>query len=69
MPFYLFKCENCGREREIEQKASDKRNDKVCPKCKSKMRIQIQATSFHLVGTGWYTTDYKKGGNKSDKNS
>jgi predicted nucleic acid-binding Zn ribbon protein len=38
-----------------------------CPKCRRKVRRLISNTSFHLKGSGWYVTDYARGGNGKKK--
>lgn len=50
------------------QKMSDKPLSK-CPKCKGKLEKIISQTSFQLKGSGWYVSDYARGGKpgKTDK--
>lgn len=61
MPIYEYDCPKCGRI-EVFQKITDEPLT-VCPECKkngteSKVKKCISLSSFHLKGSGWYTTDY-----------
>ena len=60
MPIYEYRCNNCGRIIEAMQKFSDKPLTR-CPACSGRITRLISNCSFHLKGTGWYVTDYKKG--------
>jgi len=60
MPIYEYRCNNCERIIEVLQKFSDKPLTR-CPACSGKITRLISNCSFHLKGTGWYVTDYKKG--------
>jgi putative FmdB family regulatory protein len=59
MPIYEYQCENCGKHFEIFQKIADPPLTE-CRVCKGKLHKLISQCSFHLKGTGWYVTDYKK---------
>lgn len=59
MPIYEYQCENCGKHFEIFQKIADAPLTE-CRVCKGKLSKLISQCSFHLKGTGWYVTDYKK---------
>lgn len=59
MPIYEYQCENCGKHFEIFQKIADPPLTD-CRVCKGKLHKLISQCSFHLKGTGWYVTDYKK---------
>jgi putative FmdB family regulatory protein len=59
MPIYEYKCNNCQRVIEVMQKFSDKPLSR-CPACSGRITRIISNCSFHLKGTGWYVTDYKK---------
>ncbi|MGK5090233.1 FmdB family zinc ribbon protein [Bdellovibrionota bacterium FG-2] len=61
MPLYEYECAKCEKVHEIMQKFSDAPVDN-CPDCASPVKKLLSRTSFVLKGTGWYTTDYKKGG-------
>lgn len=62
---YEYKCDKCGKEKEVLQKVDDPAPE--C--CKKPMRRLISKSNFILKGTGWYKTDYadKKGGKDGKK--
>ncbi len=62
MPIYEYSCKKCG-EFEVTQRITDKPLAK-CPTCRAKVTKLISSTSFHLKGSGWYITDYGRGGSK-----
>ncbi|HOV89375.1 MAG TPA: zinc ribbon domain-containing protein [Syntrophorhabdaceae bacterium] len=59
MPIYEYKCESCGKYFEIFQKISDPPLTE-CKFCKGRLTKLISNCAFHLKGSGWYVTDYKK---------
>lgn len=59
MPIYEYQCSGCGKVFEVFQKISDKPLTK-CKFCKGELNKLISNCAFHLKGTGWYVTDYKK---------
>jgi putative FmdB family regulatory protein len=61
MPIYEYECPKCGVI-EVIQKITEPPLKK-CPDCKSKIRRLISRSNFHLKGTGWYATDYKRSDN------
>lgn len=68
MPIYEFQCDSCGHCFEKLQKIND--NVPECPNCKkSEVRKLISAPSFQLKGSGWYKSDYKNTGKKTEENS
>lgn len=60
MPIYEYECGKCGVF-EVSQRISDAALSK-CPTCRRKVRRLISNTSFQLKGSGWYVTDYARGG-------
>lgn len=66
MPLYEYKCHVCGKVFEALQKFSDEplTSHAICGGAVEKL---ISAPAFHLKGTGWYVTDYAKGGGASAK--
>ena len=64
MPIYEYGCEKCGVV-EVTQRISDPPLQK-CPTCRRKVQRLISATSFQLKGSGWYVTDYGRGGKGKD---
>jgi len=61
MPIYEYRCDQCDKTHEVIQKFSDSPLDK-CPDCNGPVQKIMSLTSFHLKGSGWYATDYKKSG-------
>jgi putative FmdB family regulatory protein len=59
MPFYEYRCENCGHEMEALQKINDPPLV-VCPECtQPALKKLVSAAGFRLKGSGWYETDFK----------
>lgn len=67
MPIYEYGCGKCGVV-EVTQRISDPPLQK-CPNCKRKVQRLISSTSFQLKGSGWYVTDYARGGKKGSESS
>ncbi|MCA1960016.1 MAG: zinc ribbon domain-containing protein [Desulfomonile sp.] len=61
MPVYEYRCSNCGCEFEEWQRITDAPVD-TCKSCGGKVSRLISRSSFILKGTGWYVTDYGRGG-------
>ncbi len=62
MPLYEYQCKKCGHRFEEIQKFSDKPLTK-CPKCrKGRLEKLLSAPAVQFKGSGWYVTDYGKGG-------
>ncbi|MBP1748413.1 MAG: putative regulatory protein, FmdB family [Deltaproteobacteria bacterium] len=59
MPIYEYQCTECGKTFEIFQKISDEPLSQ-CKVCNGRLNKLISNCAFHLKGTGWYVTDYKK---------
>ncbi len=59
MPIYEYQCAECGKTFEIFQKMNDEPLTR-CKVCKGQLTKLISNCAFHLKGTGWYVTDYKK---------
>ncbi len=57
MPIYEYECLKCGKTTEAMQRFSDPPLTK-CGCCKGHLRKLISMSTFHLKGSGWYTTDY-----------
>ena len=70
MPIYEYKCEGCGETFEVIQKFADEPVT-VHEKCGGHVHRLMSAPAFQFKGTGWYVTDYAKGGttkpSKSEK--
>ncbi len=65
MPLYEYECEQCGNLFEVIQKFSDEPLT-THEKCGGKVRRLISAPAFQFKGSGWYVTDYAKGGNSPE---
>jgi putative FmdB family regulatory protein len=61
MPIYGYRCSNCGHEFEVLQKMSDAPL-KTCPKCSGQLAKMVYAAGVVYKGSGYYSTDYTKGG-------
>ena len=66
MPLYEYKCHSCGKTFEVIQKFADEPL-KTHAECGGEVERLLSAPAFHLKGTGWYATDYKKSNGKSAK--
>ena len=59
MPIYVYRCAQCGLEKEILQKVSEIPLT-TCPSCHQQaFNKQVTAAGFQLKGSGWYETDFK----------
>lgn len=69
MPFYEYRCAECGHELEAMQKMSDSPLTD-CPECgKAALVKLVSAAGFQLKGSGWYATDFKGGSKKSEEST
>jgi putative FmdB family regulatory protein len=68
MPLYEYKCKKCGHIFERIQKFSDP-HVKKCPDCGGKVEQVITAAAVQFKGSGWYVTDYAKGGSSAGSSS
>lgn len=61
MPIYVYRCAECGFQKDYLQKMSDPVLTE-CPEChKSTFSKQLTAPKVKFVGNGWYETDFKGG--------
>jgi len=67
MPLYEYRCHKCGKVFETIQKFSDA-PVAVHEECGGEVERLLSAPAFHLKGSGWYATDYGKGGSKPAEN-
>jgi putative FmdB family regulatory protein len=59
MPIYVYRCTQCGLEKEVLQKVSELSLTE-CPSCHQlTFNKQLTAAGFQLKGSGWYETDFK----------
>lgn len=69
VPIYVYRCENCGVEKELLQKMSDPPLT-YCESCEQESMVkQVTAAGFELKGTGWYVTDFRDGGKSNSGGS
>jgi putative FmdB family regulatory protein len=66
MPIYVYRCDGCGEVFELIQKFSDEPL-KVHEKCGAPVNRMITSSAIQFKGSGWYATDYAKGGNGGSK--
>ena len=64
MPVYEYQCRACGQIFDRIQKFSDEALT-VHEGCGGAVVRLISAPALHFKGSGWYVTDYAKGGAKS----
>jgi len=72
MPLYEYHCDSCGKTIEVIQKFSDEPLT-VHKDCGGKLEKLISRSAIQFKGSGWYVTEYGKGGvipkNPESKNS
>lgn len=68
MPTYVYACKECDDRLEVVQKMSDPPMT-VCPNCSGSLRKVLFPPAVVYKGTGFYTTDYKSGGRKSESSA
>jgi putative FmdB family regulatory protein len=61
MPLYEYKCHQCNKTFEVRQKFADEPLT-VHEECGGEAERLISVPSFQFKGTGWYVTDYGRGG-------
>jgi len=61
VPLYEYQCKQCGHRFEKIQSFSAA-EIKECPVCKGEVEKLISAPAFQFKGSGWYVSDYGKGG-------
>src|SRR5215468_6258550 len=66
MPLYDYRCHQCGETFEVMQKFSDEPL-KTHENCGGELERLISAPALQFKGTGWYVTDYGKGGKSPAK--
>jgi putative FmdB family regulatory protein len=68
MPLYEYRCSSCGDVFEVIQKFSDEPLT-VHDGCGGAVERLLCASALQFKGTGWYVTDYARGGNGKGKTS
>ena len=61
MPLYDYRCEKCGEVFEVRQSFSDPTLT-VHEGCGGNVKRMLSAPALQFKGTGWYVTDYGRGG-------
>lgn len=61
MPIYEYNCHGCGKKFEVRQRFADEPL-KIHEECGGEVERLISAPALQFKGTGWYITDYGKGG-------
>lgn len=61
MPLYDYKCHGCGKVFEVRQRFSDEPL-RVHEECGGELERLISVPALQFKGSGWYVTDYGKGG-------
>lgn len=73
MPLYEYECSKCGDRFEIIQKFSDEpvrvHSENGGTSCDGTVRKLLAAPAIQFKGSGWYVTDYGKGGKKPPSES
>lgn len=68
MPLYEYECLKCGERFEIIQKFSDEpftvHSENRGSACAGSVRKLLAAPAIRFKGSGWYVTDYGRGGKK-----
>ncbi len=67
MPLYEYKCHRCNKNFEVRQKFADEPL-KVHEECGGEAERLISVPSLQFKGTGWYVTDYGRGGKSPSTN-
>ena len=68
MPMYEYKCHACGQVFEIIQRFSDQPLTSH-DGCGGNVERLLSAPALQFKGSGWYITDYAKGGGKASPGS
>lgn len=61
MPLYEYQCVKCNERLEAIQRFSDEPFT-ICPQCGGELKKLISSPAFQFKGSGWYVSDYGKGG-------
>jgi len=64
MPLYDYRCHKCGETFEVRQKFSDEPLQ-THEGCGGEVERLISVPALQFKGTGWYVTDYARGGGSS----
>jgi putative FmdB family regulatory protein len=68
MPLYDYRCHKCGETFEVKQKFADEPL-KTHEGCGGEVERLISVPALQFKGTGWYITDYGRGGKSPSSNA
>jgi putative FmdB family regulatory protein len=68
VPLYEYRCSHCSIIFERLERVSTKKRTE-CPKCGGSALRLVGAPALHFKGSGWYVTDYGRGGGRSGRES
>jgi putative FmdB family regulatory protein len=68
LPLYEYRCSKCGDKFEVIQKFADTPLTQH-EGCGGSVERLISAPGLHFKGSGWYITDYARGGSSQKKDS
>jgi putative FmdB family regulatory protein len=68
VPTYVYACRGCEDRTEVVQKMSDAPLT-TCTSCGGSLRRVLFPPAVVYKGSGFYTTDYKNGGRKSESDT
>ncbi|MFH1382528.1 MAG: FmdB family zinc ribbon protein [Chloroflexota bacterium] len=60
MPIYEYECQACSCRFEVRQSFGDD-SEAICPRCKGKARRTFSPVPVIFKGSGFYSTDHRKG--------
>ena len=66
MPIYEYECDDCLHQFELKQSFNDD-SAVACPQCDSTTRRIFSSSPIIFKGSGFYITDVKRAGEKTDK--
>lgn len=66
MPLYEYACKSCGAHTEVMQRVGAPPLAS-CPHCQGPVHKVLAPPALQFKGSGWYITDYARGGNGSSK--
>jgi putative FmdB family regulatory protein len=68
MPLYEYQCDQCGSVFEVMQKFADTPLT-IHENCGGHVHRLLSAPALQFKGTGWYITDYARGGSSKSSDN